>query len=190
MRLFVALDIPDAVRRALRELMARLKPECSDARWVRPEGIHITLKFLGEIDGSKLDSIKSALSSLHFGELVQLDFRGLGFFPNEFHPRVIWCGVEASPNLATLAASVNRAVQLLGLPAESRAFTPHLTLARFDSDKSLDTLVRAANNLKSYDFGSARQSEFYLYQSVLQRGGAQYTRLATFPFAEKSQLDR
>jgi RNA 2',3'-cyclic 3'-phosphodiesterase len=187
MRLFAALDIPDAVRRALRELMARLKPECSGARWVRPEGIHITLKFLGETDGAKLDSINSTLSSLPHAGPVQLDFRGIGFFPNEFHPRVIWCGVEASPNLATLAASVDRALQPLGFPAETRAFTPHLTLARFDSHKGLDTLVRAANNLKSYDFGSARrQSEFYLSQSVLKRGGSEYTRLATFPFAEKA----
>jgi 2'-5' RNA ligase len=117
---------------------------------------------------------------------VELDFRGIGFFPNEFHPRVIWCGVEASPNLTMLAASVDRALQPLGFPPETRAFTPHLTLARFDSHKGLDTLVRAANNLKSYDFGSARQSEFYLYQSVLKRGGAEYTRLATFLFAEKA----
>jgi RNA 2',3'-cyclic 3'-phosphodiesterase len=186
MRLFVALDIPDAVRRALRELMARLKPECSGARWARPEGIHITLKFLGETEGAKLDSIKSALSSLDRVGPIQLDFRGIGFFPHEFHPRVIWCGVEASPNLTTLAASVDRALEPLGFPAESRAFTPHLTLARFDSHKGLDTLVRAANNLKSYDFGSVRrQSEFYLYQSVLKHGGSEYTRLATFPFAEK-----
>jgi 2'-5' RNA ligase len=116
-----------------------------------------------------------------------LDFRGIGFFPNEFHPRIIWCGVETSPNLATLAAAVDRALQPLGFPAETRAFTPHLTLARFDSHKGLDTLVRAANNLRSYDFGSARrQSEFYLYQSVLKRGGSEYTRLATFPVAEKA----
>ena len=185
MRLFVALDIPDAVRRALRELIARLKPECDDARWVRPEGMHVTLKFLGETDGAKLDSIKAALSPEHSGP-VDLDFRGLGFFPNEFHPRVIWCGVKGSSNLVTLAASVDAALQPLGFSPESREFSPHLTLARFDSHKGLDTLVRAANNLKSYDFGSARQSEFYLYQSVLKRGGAEYTGLATFPIVEKA----
>ncbi len=186
MRLFIALDIPDAVRRALRELIARLKPECTDARWVRPEGMHVTLKFLGETDGAKLDSIKAALSPLRSDRPVDLDFRGLGFFPNEFRPSVIWCGVKGSSNLATTAASVDAALQPLGFPPESREFSPHLTLARFDSHKGLDTLVRAANNLKSYDFGSARQSEFYLYQSVLKRGGAEYTRLATFPIVEKA----
>ena len=185
MRLFVALDIPDAARRALRELIARLKPECADARWVRPEGMHVTLKFLGETEGTKLDSIKAALSPVHSDRPVDLDFRGLGFFPNEFHPRVIWCGVKGSSNLVTLAASVDAALQPLGFSPESREYSPHLTLARFDSHKGLDTLVRAANNLSSYDFGSARQSEFHLYQSVLKRGGAEYTRLATFPLVEK-----
>jgi RNA 2',3'-cyclic 3'-phosphodiesterase len=185
MRLFVALDIPDAVRRALRELMARLKPECEGARWVRPEGMHITLKFLGETDEAKLDSIRAALSSIHSGQAVESHFRGIGFFPNEFHPRVVWCGIEASPNLPQLAADVDRALQPFGFPAESHPFTPHLTLARFNSHKGLDTLVRAANNLKSYDFGSARGSEFHLCQSVLKPSGAEYSRLATFPFVKE-----
>jgi RNA 2',3'-cyclic 3'-phosphodiesterase len=185
MRLFLALDIPDAVRRALRELMARLKPECAGARWVRPEGMHVTLKFLGETDDAKIDSIRAALSSIHSGQAVESDFRGIGFFPNEFHPRVVWCGIEASPNLPQLAADVDRALQPLGFPAESRPFTPHLTLARFNSHKGLDTLVRAANNLKSYEFGSARSSEFHLYQSVLKPSGAEYARLATFPFVKE-----
>ncbi len=185
MRLFVALDIPDAVRRALRELMARLKPECEGARWVRPEGMHITLKFLGEMEEAKLDSIRAALSSIRCGQAVESHFRGIGFFPNEFHPRVVWCGIEASSNLPQLAAGVDRALQQLGFSAESHPFTPHLTLARFNSHKGLDTLVRAANNLKSYDFGSARSSEFHLYQSVLKPSGAEYTRLATFPFVKE-----
>jgi 2'-5' RNA ligase len=185
MRLFVALDIPDAVRRALRELMARLKPECEGARWVRPEGMHITLKFLGEVEEAKLDSIRAALSSIRCGQAVESHFRGIGFFPNEFHPRVVWCGIEASSNLPQLAASVDRALQPFGFSPESHPFTPHLTLARFNSHKGLDTLVRAANNLKSYDFGSARSSEFHLYQSVLKPSGAEYTRLATFPFVKE-----
>ena len=185
MRLFVALDIPDAVRRALRELMARLKPECAGARWVRPEGMHITLKFLGETDEAKLDSIRAALSSIHSGDAIESNFRGIGFFPNEFHPKVVWCGIQASSNLPELAADVDHALQSLSFSAETRAFTPHLTLARFNSHKGLDTLVRAANNLKSYDFGSARSSEFHLYQSVLKPSGPEYTRLATFPFVKE-----
>jgi 2'-5' RNA ligase len=185
MRLFVALDIPDAVRRALRELMARLKSECTGARWVRPEGMHITLKFLGETDEAKLDSIRAALSTIHSGQAVESNFRGIGFFPNEFHPRVVWCGIDSSSNLPLLASGVDRALEPFGFPAESHPFTPHLTLARFNSHKGLDTLVRAANNLKSYDFGAARASEFHLYRSVLKPSGAEYSRLATFSFVKE-----
>jgi len=81
MRLFVALDIPDAVRRALRELMARLKSECAGARWVRPEGMHITLKFLGETDEAKLDSIRAALSTIHSGPSRRIKFPRHRIFP-------------------------------------------------------------------------------------------------------------
>jgi RNA 2',3'-cyclic 3'-phosphodiesterase len=187
MRLFVALDIPESVRHEFRELIARLKPEYNGARWVRPEGMHITLKFLGETDEAKLDSIRAALSSVRSRQTVDSDFRGIGFFPNEFGPKVMWCGIEASPSLPQLAGNVNRALQPLGFPDESHHFTPHLTLARFNSHKGLDTLVRAANNLKSYDFGSARSSEFHLFQSVLKPSGAEYTRLATFPFVKEGK---
>src|SRR5271168_3748840 len=133
MRLFIALDFPDAVRRALRELIARLKPESAGARWVRPEGMHVTLKFLGETGEEKLVPLKAALAKIHSAEPVDMHFRGLGFFPNERRPRVIWCGVEATPNLADLAGAVESALEPLGIPRETRAFTPHLTLARFNS---------------------------------------------------------
>jgi RNA 2',3'-cyclic 3'-phosphodiesterase len=187
MRLFVALDFPDAVRRALRELIARLKPESAGARWVRPEGMHITLKFLGETAEEKLDSLRAALSAIHLAEPVAMQFRGLEFFPNEFRPRVLWCGVEAAPNLARLADAVESALEPLGVPRSSQAFTPHLTLARFNSHEGLGTLVRAADNLKSYDFGSATESEFHLFQSTLKPSGAEYRRLVTFPFVQKDQ---
>src|SRR6202050_1558123 len=118
MRLFVALDIPDAVRRALRELMARLKSECAGARGVRPEGRQITLKFLGETDEPKPDSIRAALSTIHSGQTIESNFRGIGFFPNEFHPRVVWCGIESSSNLPQLASGVDSALQPFGFPAE------------------------------------------------------------------------
>ena len=187
MRLFIALDFPDAVRRALRELIARLKPESAGARWVRPEGMHVTLKFLGETAEDKPASLQAALSKIHLLEPVQMQFRGLGFFPSERRPRVIWCGVEAGPILAALAAAVESALEPLGFPRETRAFTPHLTLARFNSHEGLTTLVRAAEHLKSYDFGSAAESEFHLFQSMLKPSGAEYKRLATFPFVQKEQ---
>ena len=190
MRLFVALDFPDAVRQTLRELIARLQPGFRSAKWVRPEAMHITLKFIGEVDGEKLAPIRGALAPVHSTAPVEIHFRGLGFFPNERRPRVLWCGVEASPNLAELAEAVQRAIVPLGIPAESRDFVPHLTLARFNSDdaprKDLETLVRAAGELKSYDFGRTRETEFHLIESILKPAGAEYRRLETFPIVKGS----
>ncbi|MGB0035350.1 MAG: RNA 2',3'-cyclic phosphodiesterase [Candidatus Acidiferrales bacterium] len=184
MRLFVALDFPGEVRQALRDLIARLRQQSSSARCVRPEGMHITLKFIGETDRANLDAIRAALSPIQSANPVTMNFRSLGFFPNERRPHVIWCGVEASPNLAEIAAGVERALEPLGIPRESRDFVPHLTLARLDSHKGIEKLVSAAGELKSYDFGSARETEFYLYESVLKPSGAEYRRLAAYPFVK------
>jgi 2'-5' RNA ligase len=81
-----------------------------------------------------------------------------------------------------LAQDIERALEPLGYARETRPFVPHLTLARFSSPEGLEKIVRAAEELKSYDFGSAREAEFYLYESILKASGAEYKRLATFPF--------
>lgn len=182
MRLFVAFDLPDEVRRALRELIAKLRPQASHGKWVRPESTHITLKFIGEAPKEKLDSIRAALSAIRSAHPVQMAFRGLGFFPHERKPRVLWCGVEASTNLAAMAFNIDESLEPLGIARETREFVPHLTLARFENPAGLEKLVSLAESLESTDFGGSTEREFYLYESVLQRSGAEYTRLAAFPF--------
>jgi 2'-5' RNA ligase len=181
-RLFVALDLPETVRRALADLLANLKPKSKSARWVPPENLHITLKFIGHVKNEKLSPIQSALSSVRSTQPVELQFRGMGFFPNEHHPRAFWCGIAASPNLAELAADIDRALAPLGIEAETRPFTPHLTLARFKSDEGVPEVVSAAADMKSTDFGAATETNFHLYESLLKSTGAQYNRVASFPF--------
>jgi RNA 2',3'-cyclic 3'-phosphodiesterase len=181
-RLFVALDLPDTVRHALAELIANLKPKSRGARWVQPENLHITLKFIGHVGNEKLSPIQSELSSIHTAQPIELHFGGMGFFPNERRPRAFWCGVAGSPNLAELAADIDRALVPLGIEAETRPFTPHLTLARFKSDEGVREMVRAANDVKSTDFGAATETNFHLYESLLKSTGAQYNRVASFPF--------
>ncbi|HUJ30499.1 MAG TPA: RNA 2',3'-cyclic phosphodiesterase [Candidatus Acidoferrum sp.] len=184
MRLFVALDFPDDVRAAIRDLIARLKPTAKNARWVRPEGMHVTLKFIGHIDAKELGSVQAALEPIRSPQPVEMFFRGIGFFPNERRSRVVWCGIEASANLAGLAADVDRALVPLGIPAESRDFTPHLTLARFAPPARAEDLVRAAAELQSLDVGSARETEFHLFESILKPSGAEYKRLRSYPFVK------
>jgi len=186
-RLFVALDLPTIVRAALARLIAELAPKSRGARWVKAENLHVTLKFIGHVESANLRPIENALATLHSAEAVSLDFRGIGFFPNEYHPRVVWCGVQASPNLAALATDIDRAFEPLGIEREARPYVPHLTLARFKTEEGVKDLVDAANAMKSYDFGAARETNFHLYESLLKPSGAQYNRLASYPIVSSAK---
>lgn len=180
-RLFVALDVPDQVREALVELSARLKKTCPSARWVRLEGVHITLKFIGEVSLETAEKIREALGSLPEFPPIKLRFAGLGFFPNARRPRVFWAGVEGDPPLVELAGAIEAKIEPLGIPAEKRDFHPHLTLARFESPQGTQALIAAVEALGAPEFGSQTFHEFHLYRSVLKRSGTEYTRLVTYP---------
>jgi 2'-5' RNA ligase len=182
MRLFVALDIPEEVRSSLAALTAKLRPACRNARWVRIEGLHVTLKFIGETPPEKVEAISTALAAIPLRTPFIINFRGLGFFPNGRRPRVLWAGIEASPELAALAATAETALESLGIPPDKRVFSPHLTLARFDTPRVLEALQDAVKKAGHLKFGSTTAQEFDLYQSVLKPGGAEYTRLTTFSF--------
>jgi 2'-5' RNA ligase len=183
-RIFVAMDVPEEVRAALRDVIARLREAGRGAHWVRPEGMHITLKFIGETPETTIPPIRGALAGLRSPSPVEMSFRGLGFFPDARRPRVFWAGIESSPNLSEIAAGVERALEPFGFPREARPFHPHLTLARLQPGVSADRLREAVERLGTTEFGAARVAEFYLYQSVLKPSGAEYTRLASFPFVQ------
>ncbi|PYT81539.1 MAG: RNA 2',3'-cyclic phosphodiesterase [Acidobacteria bacterium] len=183
MRLFIALKIPPAVRENLATLLATLRAITKEPRWVRAENLHVTLKFLGEVGEDKLQAVRSALGKIRSEQVVSLEFRGLGFFPNEKNPRVFWAGVEASTNLKALAADIEGAMEKLRFPREKREFSPHLTLARFESSRLPEALRKAITENAPREFGSLRTGEFYLIQSKLRPSGAEYVTLTTFPFA-------
>ena len=183
MRLFVALEIPSAVRENLATLIASMRAITKEPRWVRAENLHVTLKFLGEVAEGKVDAIRSALGQIRSDRPVALEFRGLGFFPNEKHPRVFWADMEASPNLKTLAGDIEGAIEKLGIPREKREFSAHLTLARFERPRLPEALGKLIADNQQHKFGSLRTDEFHLIQSKLKPRGAEYTTLATFQFA-------
>jgi 2'-5' RNA ligase len=183
MRLFVALEIPSAVRENLVALLKSLRGVSPQTRWVRAENLHVTLKFIGEVPGTKLAAVHSALAGVRCEQHVTLDFRGLGFFPNEKHPRVFWAGIEASPNLKTLAADIDKVTEKLGMAREQRPFSPHLTLARFEPPRLPENLRSGIRENATRDFGSLRTSQFQLIESKLKPSGAEYTTLESFPFA-------
>lgn len=192
MRLFVALEIPPQVREEFASLIKELRAADSSfsksrARWIRPENLHVTLKFIGHVDAGKLDAIRAALSEIHADGPVEMRFRGLGFFPNGKRPRVFWAGTEASPNLAPLAAEIEAGLEKAGIAAETREFAPHLTLARFDPPGISDGLSEIAQQNVTREFGTVRTGEFHLFESKTRPAGAEYSRLTSFHFARTKE---
>ena len=190
MRLFIALDIDAAIRERLVLFMDGVCGFAPDARWMRPESLHVTLKFIGEQPDSILDSIKRELETIQ-ADAMPIQFRGYGFFPTAKSPRVFWIGIETGPQLASLAAAVDDKMASLEIPKEDRAFSPHLTLARGggssgsprwrESDGPNPTfhhLQQKLSALASPEFGTMTPREFFLYQSQLSPKGSKYTKLA------------
>ena len=192
MRVFLALDIDDAIRDRISRFMDGVREFAPDARWVRPESLHVTLKFIGEKSAEAVEQIKEALAAVK-GQAVEMGFRGHGFFPTAKSARVFWVGIESGPALASLANAVDDVTAGLGIPKEERAFNAHLTLARGGGgsgsprrqnggrpSKNFQRLQEKLSALSASDFGTMTAHEFFLYQSQLSRGGSRYTKIARF----------
>lgn len=192
MRLFVAFTPPPDVQERMLRVMDELKSLSHAPRWVRSDGLHLTLKFLGEVKEPLLAAIVSELKRIRASRSIELRFRGLGSFPKHDRPRVIWAGIDENKELTALAETIESRVEPLGFPREKREFSPHITLARINSREQLDNLVRAVAGSASYDFGAMQATEFQLFQSTLKPTGAEYTSLGRFRFVngEASLEDR
>jgi 2'-5' RNA ligase len=192
MRLFIALDIDDAIRTRLSRFVEGVTGFAPDARWVKPESLHVTLKFIGEQSDSAVDQIKETLSQVESSR-SEIHFRSYGFFPTAKSARVFWIGMEADPQLATLAAIIDDKMASLGIPNEDRPFSPHLTLARAGSgsgsprrnktdrpNRVFHHLQEKLDPLPAPEFGTMMARAFLLYQSQLSPKGSKYTKLASF----------
>src|SRR5215471_1239748 len=183
MRLFIALDIPEDVRERLREYVERVRIYAPEARWTRLESLHVTLKFIGEVNDAKVQEVKTALTHVT-AQPFQVDFKEIGFFPNPRSPRVFWAGVTASDALPQLASAIEGSVEKIGILREKRAYHAHLTLARAPetgaSRQCFRLLQERIEAETSPQFGTMTAQEFLLYQSQIMRGGARYTKLQRF----------
>jgi RNA 2',3'-cyclic 3'-phosphodiesterase len=194
MRLFVALEIENEIRTRISRFLDGIRGFAPEVRWVRPESLHVTLKFIGETDEKNFEEIKNHLSGIR-SPALNLNFRGYGFFPTAQRPRVFWIGVECGPTLATLASAVDETLAVLNIPREEHAFNPHLTLARAggsrtthkhkpkhkkDAANALKIVQDKLSSLHAPEFGTMAAREFFLYQSTLLPDGSRYTKLAGF----------
>jgi len=195
MRLFIALDIDNDIRQRIARFLDGVRGFAPDARWVRPESLHVTLKFIGEKPTEKVDEVKRALTAVR-GETFDLSFRGFGFFPTSKAARVFWIGIQSGAALAALAGAVDEATASLGIPKEDHPFSAHLTLARGGGHSGAPGWRKADAPNRNFrllqeklaamavpEFGTMTAREFFLYQSELMRGGSRYTKVASFNLA-------
>jgi 2'-5' RNA ligase len=178
MRVFAAIELPADVRDALAEVHRKIRPLSQSARWVAPESIHLTLKFLGEVPESRIVMIDEALINLAWKPFT-VSVKGVGFFPGARSPRVFWAGLEA-PRMAELAIEIDARLERIGFEKEKRAFRPHITLARAKESRMEASLVAAAAGLEEREFGSFVVDRFFLFQSTLKPSGAIYTKLKEY----------
>ncbi len=175
LRLFVALDFPEEIRRRL----AGLGGGVPGARWTEVENLHLTLRFIGEVPGDQAAGIDAALAEVT-APAFDLVLDGVGVFGSGRHARVLWAGVERGEGLAHLQAKVESALVRCGLPAEERRFTPHVTLARL-RDAPKDRVGRFIEERGLFRAGPVRMDHFTLYRSHPGKGGAVYEPLRSYP---------
>jgi 2'-5' RNA ligase len=184
-RSFIAIDLPDETRKALSAVQEQLRRSRAEVRWVRPTGIHLTLKFLGNIHPAQVDDIGAAAAQVIRDESpITLWAAGLGGFPNNRKPRVIWVGLRGEVDrLAHIQAGLEKALEPLGFAREGRPFHPHLTLGRVKDRHRLQPLIEAMSTLELPEFNSFDADEIILYKSDLRPTGAIYTKLHRMPLA-------
>jgi 2'-5' RNA ligase len=195
MRIFIGIDLDPEIRGRISRFLEGVQGFAPDARWVRPESLHITLKFIGEQTPERVEAIAERLRRVKGGEF-EIRAGGYGFFPTAKAARVFWIGIHAGPQLVELAGTIDVATAELGIPREDRAYSPHLTLARAGAGRSSGSpkwrkgdgpnsafavLDKRLAAMGEFDLGTMTAREFILYQSQLSPKGSQYTKLQRFP---------
>jgi 2'-5' RNA ligase len=184
MRLFTGISLPPEVINHLTRLLDHLRPT-AHLKWTPVYNLHISTKFIGPWPKERLEEIKGALQKVRTSEPIAMSVNGLGWFPNPHHPRTLVVTVRAPETLIQLAKATDEALTVLGVPAESRPFSPHITLARIKEANPLIDLKRTIAALPTVDFGTFAASSFQLFESNPGPAGSVYTHLADFPFAQR-----
>lgn len=181
-RSFIAIEISADIRQRLKESLADFAQTGADVKWVRPEAIHLTLKFLGSISQETLEKIARALQPLVEGwKPFQLRVQGVGCFPGIRNPRVIWVGLHQEPEtVSKLQREIESKTAEFGFVPEGRPFQPHLTLGRVRSPKGKTALIGLIEKKTHFDLGSFLVDKVILFRSDLRPEGAVYTKLHEF----------
>ncbi len=189
-RAFVAVELSSDIREKLSALQGQLKKVLPPMNWVRPESIHLTLKFLGWIDSSRVSQLLSALELIGYRQnRFSLEIQRLGVFPSIKRPRILWVGVTGQTHiLQQLVLEIEATLESLGFPPEDKSCHPHLTLARVKHDNALVGSALVENKVLEVGRAIAPMSvdQFILFQSDLHASGAVYSPLGTVKFVGDS----
>jgi 2'-5' RNA ligase len=176
-RTFIAVDLPDSVRQSIRHYQEPLKQGGANVKWVRPENMHLTLKFLGDIPTDQQDAILRAMAeSVRLFPPFSAVLSGSGGFPDLNHPRVFWIGIgHGAQELTDLSIRLNNALIPLGFEKDKRPYQAHLTLGRVRSMRGISTVAKRLED--PFASESFRVNEIILYKSDLNPAGSVYTVL-------------
>lgn len=179
MRLFIAVKLDGNIMKNISDFMKKLPDTKGGVKWVETENIHLTLKFLGEVNEDRLGEIKNQLSKIKV-EQMNLKSKGTGAFPTLSRPRVFWIGLEGETNqLKSMAKEIDEKLNKLGFEKEARAFSAHITIGRVKTHANEDVLTFLKNHIDK-EFGEMVIDCFYLIQSILKKEGPKYKVLETF----------
>lgn len=181
-RSFISIELPDGIKSSITELIANIRKTGIDVAWIPAEKIHLTLKFLGNTDDSLIPKIKERISKklLHYNAFY-INIIGIGCFPSEKRPRVLWVGVERSDILQSIQMEIDSEVAGLGFEREDRPFSPHLTIGRVRSQKGSAEMLRRFEEFRTADFGAVEVKSIHIMKSELKPAGAEHTSIAEIP---------
>ena len=178
MRAFIAIDLTPELNISMERLIGSLRKKGSDVKWVNAGGLHLTLKFLGEVADDNLEAIGDLLESIvrNHGSF-SLDLKGTGTFPSGLsrNARVLWVGITEVPGLVSLQEKIESSFEKLGFPREERPFHPHLTLGRVKSSDGLGPVLNEIGINRETEFGEMTVSRIALFESRLTPRGAVYS---------------
>jgi 2'-5' RNA ligase len=181
MRVFVAIELDPGVKKTVGDFVQNIRRTGAAVKWINPGGMHLTLKFLGEVDPGTLRSIEEEIrKAASLSSKFPLVLEGTGSFPSGRRPRVLWIGVRDEPALAALQASLEKGLGSLGFPPEERPFRPHLTVGRVKGPAGLAGAVEELEKSREVRFGEMAVEKLTLFQSILKPEGAVYRALAEF----------
>jgi 2'-5' RNA ligase len=179
LRSFLAVELPNSIQKKIEEVQRDLKTSHADVKWVYPENIHLTLKFFGNIEESRVDPILQSIGGLiQRTSSFSMKVQGIGAFPHSKNPRVIWMGLMGGKEvLATFQKELEGTLEKIGFEPEGRPFQPHLTLGRVRTSRGKDDLIGKMEKHREEEFGSVEVEEVVFFKSELKPTGPIYTPL-------------